>query len=356
MNSTKCAHCGLVNFVTAAECKRCHTSLSEEGVKKNAETSASVVNPLQHQSTPFGVIPRAGFAEPENKHLYYKPSGAITTSGVVLGLLGGLLVGVISAFVYSYIISYLPFVYLTFLCTIGYAIVLGVSVGQLMKWGNNRNSSVCLLVSIVVTFVSYYFSWAVWLSVAVSSDQVSVSSLTLAQQPLLLWDVLLRVNEIGAWAMQGATFSGFALWAVWLIEALIIMIASPVIAWSALTSDPFCEACETWCVEEKKIITLGEGEPSELKRRFEAKDFEYLKSLGPRAEKATAWYSLDLYNCPSCNTSNALSVWIDKIEVDSKGKSKVKSISFVSKLLLNTNEVSHLRRVGTEMTQTRKAA
>src|SRR5205085_6856631 len=123
-------------------------------------------------------------------NLYYKPSGKFTLSGVALGLAAGVINGLILAFVYSYLISYIPFVYLNFLFTIGYGLLLGFIVGSMMRWGKVRNAWIGASVALVVALVSLYFSWAVWLSVLFGKGNVNIGALEFARQPGFLWETI----------------------------------------------------------------------------------------------------------------------------------------------------------------------
>ena len=360
MTNTKCTGCGLVNFATATQCKRCGVALASGGASGSQHSFGGNGNSFHGNGNSLSghIAPSSG-AQATAGGLYYKPSGEVTVAGLAAGLLGGLALGVALAFAYSYIISYVPFIYLNFLCTAGYTAALGASVGFLMKWGKMRNTAVCVFSAMAVTLASFYVSWAVWLAVTISGNEFSVSSLTLMQHPLVLWDVILRINETGAWSIGRSKLpvTGVFLWVVWAAEALVILIGSPLMAWSVFTSDPFCESCQTWCEEDKSLVPLNAADDGELKRRVEAKDFEYLVSLGAKAENAALWYRLDLHKCPSCDNTNALSVKVEKLKIDSKGNASTQTSGLVNKLLLSANEASHLRQLSSELArQTQQAA
>jgi hypothetical protein len=224
-----------------------------------------------------------------------------------------------------------------------------------MKVGKVRNTAVCMIVASVVAFMSYYVSWAVWLSVNLSGEEFSVSSLTLVSSPTLLWQILLKVNELGAWSMWGTTFSGPALWAVWFVEALIVLVGAPAMAWAVLTSDLFCESCQVWCDEDKSVMSLAAADLGEMKRRVEAKDFQFLKSIGAPPNDAASWYKLDMHKCPNCNNTNALSLKLETLKVDKDGKPSVNTSDFMDKLLLSATEANQLRHLSLELTRSQQA-
>jgi hypothetical protein len=337
MNSLKCARCGLINFATAAACKRCEEPLdaSRQGA---ADAPAPALTPHSH-----------------GDGLYYTPSGEVPLLGALGGLLGGVLAGLVLAFIYCYLVYYIPIVYLNVLCTIGYAVGLGFAAGLVMRWGKVRNMAAATGIAVIPAVLSYYFSWAVWVSLMVSNEDASVSALELARQPALMWELIQKINELGPWSMFNQTFKGLPLWIVWAIEAAIVLIGSPIAAFGLMSADPFCENCEKWCESERGVALVGAAEADEFKRRLEAKDFQYLRDVGAKAEDDAEWYRVDLHFCPGCGQTNALSVQKEKLNFDSKGKPSVSSSSFIDKLLLSGADAQHLRAAGREAAQPQPA-
>lgn len=282
---------------------------------------------------------------------YYKSSGKFTLAGLSLGLVGGLLVGLLLAFAYAYIISYLPFVYLNFLCTIGFGALLGLAVGSLMRLGKVRSFGVAALVALVVAAASLYFSWAVWVSVLLGKADLQVGVLELAQQPAGLWEIVNKVNEVGAWKISNSTVSGGFLWLIWAAEAAIVLGGAVIAAAGMLGTSPFCESCQSWCSHTKGLITVADVEPAELKGRVEARDFDYVKGLAPKTEGQRDWARFDLYECPGCGKTNTLSVVRESITTDKKGNNSTNSSAVVKHLLLDKSEVYRLRQISQEMSQ-----
>jgi len=348
MNSKKCVKCGLVNFATESVCERCKSPLSEGAAGAGSGWTHTYGGGAGQPAPSFGAQSAA-----TSGGLYYKPSGEVTVAGLAAGLLGGLLVALVLSFAYSYLIAYIPFVYVNILCTAGYACALGFVVGWLLKSGKMRNPAVGVFVTLIVALAAYYFSWSVWLSAMLGRGDYDVSAFTLASQPSTLLDLILRVNEHGAWSIgrNGKNpVTGVFLWIVWGVEALTVLVAPPVLAWGVLNSEPFCEFCGEWCDEDQGLVSLGQAEPAGLKQVFESKQFERLKSVGAKGNAAADWYRLDLHRCKRCDRTNTLTVKSEKITFDRKGNSKVESKAFLSKLVLSHPEAEELRRVSREMT------
>jgi hypothetical protein len=350
MNSITCTKCGLVAFATTAGCKRCGAPYAPAGAGGFTQT--------------FGGQSAQGAGRQASTDVYYRPSGEVTVAGLASGLGGGLFAAVVLGLVYAYLMRYSPLVYLNLLCVIGYALVLGAASGYLLKLGKMRNPAVGMCVALFVTLASYYVSWAVWLSIIVSGDKFSVSPWEMASHPFGLWRVLQVVNEKGAWSIghgyassrNHEAVSGVLLWVYWAAEALTVLVGSMATAWYALTTEPFCESCNVWCAEEKDLVSIGAAEPEELKRRFEAKDFAYLKTVGPKSAGDAEWCRIDLHRCPSCGGLNALSVNRQKLTTDRKGKTTVTSKNVFRGLLLTEADVRDLRQLSSELTRPQPVA
>lgn len=345
MNSIKCTSCGHLNFATAATCERCAAALTPGGTGAFTQTFGG-------QSAPGGGHRTAGGA-------YYRESGAVTVAGLAAGIGVGLVAAVVLAFAYSYLNHYSPLLIINILCAVGYAFGLGALVAALFKWGKTRNSTVAMFVATIVTLASYYLSWAVWLSLVLARGDFDISPWTLAANPSYLWEILQAVNVRGVWVIGGhggsssnrEAVSGVMLWLCWGGEALIVLVGASVAAWKVLTAHPFCESCRTWCAEEQGVALIRATDEDELKRRFEAKDFMYMKTVGGKDAGDIEWCRLDLHHCPGCGRTNTLSVQWDKLKTDRKGKQSVTSKGLIRDLLLTEGDVHQLRRVCAELTQ-----
>lgn len=286
--------------------------------------------------------------------LYYKPSGKFNLSGVALGLVGGFIVGLLLAYVYSYIISYIPFIYLNFLVTIGYGMALGAVIGLFMLWGNVRNRWVAASVALFVAFTSLYFSWAVWLSVLFAKADIKFGALEIAQQPGFLWETIKKLNETGVWsigslrARQSVPISGVILWLVWAAEALIVLGVPVIAAVGAMSTEPFCEACQSWCRQTKELMLVKDLDSGELKRRIAAQDFDYFKSLEPKKAGQLDWSRIEIYECPQCGQTNTVSLIRERLTTNENGKTSTEGTTVVDKLLVSKSDVDRLRQVSQE--------
>ena len=134
---------------------------------------------------------------------------------------GGVAFGV--AFVYAYAIRYIPWVYLNVIATGIYAFLVGAAAGLVGRWmgvGTGLSSFFAGLFNIVA---AVYFGWVAYIYV-------------ITEQKLLTLDVgnIFRIMgviaEKGSWSIFGWTPKGGALYTVWVLEAVIILL----IGWGVL--------------------------------------------------------------------------------------------------------------------------
>lgn len=292
---------------------------------------------------PQWVVPPA---EPLNftplPEAYYSHSGRAPFGGLLLGLVLGLVASPVLALIYSYVTLYLPFIYINFLISLGFGIGVGLPVGFGLKTGKVRNTPVALLLGGTVSLWAFYFVWAIWVFALLQrAGSGDVGLLDVIFNPLGLGSVILKINETGAWTLFSFPVSGIMLWAVWAIEALIILILPLIMAW-VFVSDPYCETCNRWTEEEKAVREFKcVVPPEELKEIVRRKDYGIL--LGhPRRAGDLIFYRADVHKCKSCNVLHVLKIEEVTLKIDENGKSSESKSAVVENLLINASEMAAL--------------
>jgi hypothetical protein len=269
---------------------------------------------------------------------YYAHSGRFSLRGLLFGVTGGLTAGVALGAGYAYALAYIPLVYLNALLPVGFGAVLGLVTADVLTSRKLRNTPLGLVSIALVTAVAWYASWAVWAYAVLARAGVSGVELgRLALDPGLLRRVVGRINEVGAWSLKGSTPTGGLLWAIWSLEALVILGASLWAGAAVFRKDPFCEACETWCIGIENVAKLGPANTATLVERLESGDLAYLESLGLGEAHPEGWTELDLHRCPGCDDLHALTVRRAVRSVE-KGREKLSKKEIVKKLLLTKAE------------------
>lgn len=278
---------------------------------------------------------------------YYTESGRSSLPGLGLGLLVGATVGAVLGFVYAYAVLYIPLVVIRFLFTLGFGALAGLfAAGLPLRLGKIRNGRVRLLATLLVVLFAWYVSWVVWVwALLRRADVTGVNLLALALQPDVLWQAVLRINEVGAWRLRSVTTTGVVLWGVWAVEAAVIVGLGTLLGVVGSGAEPFCESCEAWC-QKAEIGRVAAGDEGELQRRMEAKDTGYLEQVGAPAADAAHWTRLDLWTCPRCSKTNALDATAISVTVDKEGKNLESQRTVFGKLLVSKDEAERLRATG----------
>jgi|HubBroStandDraft_4_1064222.scaffolds.fasta_scaffold91277_2 hypothetical protein len=273
---------------------------------------------------------------------YYRHSGRFSPIAVAKALGLGLLVSVPMAFVYSYILVYLPIIgVITFLLTAGFAGVVGYAVGAVMHAGKVRNNMAAMTTAVLVGLFALWAAWVTWVYAILHRGDADVGLLDLVLQPAGLWQVITIINEKGAWSFKGSTPTGGLLWAMWGLEASLIVGIVVVVARAAVSS-PFCEGCDRWCEEHKAIAMLGPIRKDALVPRLEQGDYGVLREL--RDVSGSSFTQLDLHQCSQCLTTVALSATAVTFTVK-KGKQQREDKALLAHLLLSPADLSTVKGI-----------
>lgn len=274
---------------------------------------------------------------------YYRHSGKFSPGGIVGALGLGLPVAVLMAFLYAYAIVYIPIIgMVSFILTAGFAAVVGAVTGTMLHKGRVRNTAVAYLAALPVAFTALWAAWVAWIyALAHRGEGGNIRLVDLVLNPEGLWDLILMVNSTGAWSFKGATPTGGLLWALWGVEALIIVGLVSAVA-EGMVADPFCEDCERWCEEQKAFATLGAANKEELVSRLELSDFSVLKTLPGALPSASTRF--DLHQCPQCRAT--ITLCGKAVTTTTKGnKTETDEKDLFRHLKLTTSQLASLQAV-----------
>ena len=282
-------------------------------------------------------VPNYASGRPDD--LYYRHSGMIPISGVLLTLIGGLVVAVLGGIVYAYAVRWIRFIYIRALSTIAFGGLVGFVTGKLARAGKLRNVKVTLVLVAIVTLVGYYFAWMFWIA-ALHDD---ISTMRLLVSPRAVWDVIGLINEVGTWSMKRSDpVNGTALTVVWLIEAGLIFGFAMFGATGALGGDMYCETCERWTPGGDNFRRTATADPATARQRLEAHDFAWIDTLPPVPDQTSSWWTFSHRRCPSCENLHSLSVIETAIATDNKGNTQTKTTKIVNELLITPQEAQAL--------------
>lgn len=193
-------------------------------------------------------------------NLSYKPSNKFSLLSFIYLVLAcaTLILGL--AWLYAYAVWYCPLIYINFFITLGFGAVMGLVVHFLViGLGKVRFPLLAAIIGFVAGIWGWYVHWAIWIDLAYNAEDgegILVSHvnytqlLDLVRNPVELFQIAALINEDGLWSIFKITFSGFALWIVWLVEATIILVL-PSIAARMKAEKPYNEQKGKWASEIK---------------------------------------------------------------------------------------------------------
>jgi len=268
---------------------------------------------------------------------YYKHSGRAPVLGIVFGFLAGALISIPASYLYDYGIIEITIDKLRFLCTIGFGALIGAAAGLGLCWGKVRNNAAAAIIGAAASLAGLYISWGVWLIDIFERGHWVSNPTRLLMHPGAVWQAILAINTTGTWAMEhDSPTAGAALWAVWLIEALLIVGFGMLVTFGLVKRQPFCEKCEGWCSKTEKLYFAPTLPPVDVKTKLESRQFECLQQLGQGSARGSH-FRVVLHSCTSCGMLNTLTL-IKAFPKDQK--------VLIDKLLISSSEIDAVRHLG----------
>ncbi len=262
--------------------------------------------------------------EPKISGKSYQHSGNFEPIGMayVLGIAGGGIL--LMSPIYSAGIKYIPMIYLNILLTLGYGFASGFLVNLGGKMGKVRNNQLLTVTGLLMGVYALYCAWASYFTIVLGEMVVS---------PITIMKYMEIVSEKGSWSIKGSMVNGAALYAVWAIEALIIIITG---AFSAKIEEPFCEDCNDWIETKDEIGPLEPTLHGDLiAKALQRSDFTILKAIKPSMDSESDHTKLTMLRCLACNKKFFLTVTSVAFVINSKGKSERSETHIVKNLIIN---------------------
>ena len=269
--------------------------------------------------------------------LYYKHSGRFNASGLILAFAACCAGAVVLGAVYAYCDLYSPFDKLSVLITLAASFANAGLLAYAFKRAKVRNVPIALLTAFVCTLLLIYISWEVWLYAFFQRAEVDFSLFSLFAHPSGSWELIKKINEVGAFKLGSSTPKGWELGAIWAAEFAIFIIIPLVLVWKIITKLPFCEQCQKWCTE-RPLIALNAGNPAATKSALEQKNFESITKLGKFPGTLGSFFQLSLEGCATCDTTQTLCLSSVTISLNKKGGEVKKTKKIVNRLLLAPEE------------------
>lgn len=242
---------------------------------------------------------------------YYRDSGAVPFAGTLLMMGCGVVAAGVLSIVYGFLDYYNPLIYVTGIGTV----VLGIGTGGAITFGSTlgkvRNRMYARIVGVVVGCLTVYLAW-VWYLWAAQMDlrelheAIGLRQAELSFDPSRMLELIKLIADNGLWSIFGANPTGLVLYALWLVEAGLILGFTVMVA--AGNDSPFCEPCNEWTDDDENVVVLQNTGHAELVRDLEDEQYEVLDRLRTEALDPNDCLLVTLHTCPNCDESNYLSI------------------------------------------------
>ncbi len=264
---------------------------------------------------------------------HYVHSGKTPIGGIAMTLVAGSIVGGILGALYAALIYWIPFVFLLFILTAGLGIVLGACSGGLAAAGKIRHNGVTTQLAFVASLVAYYVHWVVWMDLMTGE---------MFLRPDELWIMMNRIAATGAWTVFDWTPRGFSLWAIWGIEAAII-VGMGTLGAHAATDVPFCEASNQWTEENTLATRFRVVDPAQPIESPSA----LLGALQPEHGTTGTFSEVTVFTAPGselrCVTLDAVT-----LEYDDDGKEQKNKQTIVKQMIFDRGSFDKLMSLNGE--------
>lgn len=192
----------------------------------------------------------------------YKPSGRISFFRTLLSLL---IIGVffipILSYLYSWAIYKIPFVYVRFIVTIIFGLLIGSTCYFLVSFGKIRSITITYFLAAIILVYALLLHWSSWLAFLAEDLKINLPELfssdiplhsyinkfSTAIFPLELFKTISIVVNQGVWQIRSMSLNKELYWLIIILEFIIISYFLFKILGDRYKK-PFCEISNQWMV------------------------------------------------------------------------------------------------------------
>ena len=267
---------------------------------------------------------------------YYNNTGRVPFGGVILIQLFAVIAGAIGGLIYGALTFYNPFIYINFLATFGFGLLMGVAVQMGATVGKVRSRFFTALLGFAAGVLGMYFAWVFYLWCLFERE-------FFLWNPTELYNALVFFSQMGIWEMKGWTPTGWTLIGFWLVEAAIVIGTSTV---AALSNDaPFCDDCNEWTDSAISPARMPHTDIEQLRSDLENENYAVIEELQNQPAPNTDYLQASVHSCPNCEDSNYLTVSHVTITTDSDGDLQTNSKDLIKHLWIPFPLAEHLKTV-----------
>jgi hypothetical protein len=292
--------------------------------------------------------------------LYYQPSNKMPLAGILALLAGGVAAALVLALVYVYAVWYIPFVYINFFLCLGFGLGVGAALAGLVRLGKLRSPGAVGALALLVGLAAVYLEWGMYLTLVFNTETTGKGAdadtntsfslrlfTDIMTHPTAMWVAIRQLNETGTWSLKSSTPTGVLLGLIWVVEALLILGGTYLMA-KAQATEPFSETSNEWATEETLAHPLTFAQDAATTRTaLETGQFHHLAPhTSPEADAPFA--RLKLHSAPNDHNCRYLTLENVTTTIDKKGKATQSTTTVVQHLAISPANFQELhRRFGT---------
>jgi hypothetical protein len=282
----------------------------------------------------------------------YKPSGRFGATAIPL-LIVGMVAAVALAFVYQLLLHLIPFIYISFLVTLGLGFACGIAGGMIVHAGKVRNVLFAGAIGIVLMLsalsAKYYFQyqrifaevvdeqmkqWQIPETQRAEFAEAAAEEFTFIAHLQARADIGWEIGRNGGMPIQGVF-----VYLIWLIEAGIVGYYALIMPTSR-AREPYSEKLDAWADEVEQVMTLPITSEEMVTKIKAATSVDELLTLPiPETDES---HQFALYTVNSIQGEELedayLSVALVTLSINSKGEQEQKELPLVKYAILSSEQ------------------
>ncbi|MEM6883447.1 MAG: hypothetical protein AAF571_00340 [Verrucomicrobiota bacterium] len=273
----------------------------------------------------------------------YQHSGKFTLKGLMAMAVSGLIAGVICGTLYALAIRYIPFIYLNFLVTFGFGLIMSAAIGVAAKSGHVRNRVVIGITGFFVALISLYWSY-VFKYFILTGYQGMVFN------PQHLWILIELYVHSEPWSLgsSGNLAPGPAIhYLLMVLEfVIIVVLMGTLLTSSNINDEAYCEESNEWA-ELTEVLGPFKGLTSheQLTQTLSNGGFGWIPELEPATETDMSQLKVDVLQAPNHSQFNLITLK-ELVYTQKKGQQELecKENTLVSRAFISTDALNELKQ------------
>jgi hypothetical protein len=155
--------------------------------------------------------------------------------------------------------------------------------------------------------------------------------------------IVRRIGAVGTWKYQGTVYRGPVLYALWMVEAGLVLAAGTLLPPKGLYSDrPVCTGCGTRCARGPNLPRFDGRRQADVLAAIDGRGFDVLSSCPAAPHDDAPEMSLTLMSCPGCRQMHVLTVNRIAWERRRNGSRFVRTVPLINQQLITPDEAERL--------------